>query len=99
MLHVGLLVVCHCPVFVGSHMPIGLLSANCGSAQSVMMPGVLVVGGGAWRGGWARGDGALAVIGPVLVFVLPVTPGLLKRLSRLFCVLPFFYLAWAMANQ
>ena len=63
VLHVGLLVgcVCHCPVFARSDMPIGLLSAHCGSAQSVMMPGVLVVGGGAWTGGWARGDGALEV--------------------------------------
>ena len=38
------------PVFAGSDMPINLLSANNGNAWNVLMPGILVVGGVAWRG-------------------------------------------------
>ena len=38
------------PVFAGSDMSINLLSANHGNAWNVLMPGILVVGGVAWRG-------------------------------------------------
>ena len=43
-----------------SAIPINLLSANHGNAWNVLMPGILVVGGGAWPGG-RQGDGALEV--------------------------------------
>ena len=47
-------------MFAGSDMSINLLSANHGNAWNVLMPGILVVGGVAWRG-VGQGDGALQV--------------------------------------
>ena len=48
------------PVFAESDMAINLLSANHGNAWNVLMPGILVVGGVAWRG-VEHGDEALEV--------------------------------------
>lgn len=47
-------------MFAGSDMSINLLSANHGNAWNVLMPGILAVGGVAWRG-VGQGDGALEV--------------------------------------
>ena len=47
-------------MFAGSDLSINLLSANHGNAWNVLMPGILVVGGVAWRG-VGQGGGALEV--------------------------------------
>ena len=81
------------PVFAGSDMSINLLSANHGNAWNVLMPGILVVGGVAWRGGWA-----LEVKTRFSLCSLSLTSGLHKGRSRLACGLSVIYLACATAQ-
>lgn len=85
------------PVFAGSDMSINLLSANHGNAWNVLMPGILVVGGVAWRG-VGQGGGALEVKTRFSLCSLSLTSGLHKRRSRLACGLSVIYLACATAQ-